>query len=444
MNNNAQNSHPTDMPYRVLILDDDIDFNTLLTDIFEQADYAVTSQTNPLEALELFRKNEYDLVVADQKMPDMTGADFMKHCKLIRPQVPVIMVSGYLNNDTIRELISEGVGGVFLKPLNIFSLLERTTSLIQESKKPAVAPAKETGEEPEHETDAKLGFSFRSFPCISSASTSFAQRIYSLRHFRSTLTLIGETGTHFRLICEDIRGFYPGEQEHFIYLEPDMMDPAQLQAQIETAKQQGAGRVTCVLLNLAKMSQADKKLAAALPKADGLFQSIGVPLRLIFCVNTDLDSLFDAGLIDENLYIMMGTSEVQVPPLRDCNADIGIMAQQIAIDFAREKGWPQTPRLIKAVRDFLRGQNWEQNYAELSETVQEIMLASSGDVLTLDLVQQVLQGQVTQSLRARFESYLAGRQADLVRAVALLLSGDRVGVATFFDVEQSAVASKLQ
>jgi len=141
---------------------------------------------------------------------------------------------------------------------------------------------------------------------------------------------------------------------------------------------------------------------------------------------------------------MMGTSEVQVPPLRDCNADIGIMAQQIAIDFAREKGWPQTPRLIKAVRDFLRGQNWEQNYAELSETVQEIMLASSGDVLTLDLVQQVLQGQVTQSLRARFESYLAGRQADLVRAVALLLSGDRVGVATFFDVEQSAVASKLQ
>ena len=112
------------MPHSVLILDDDADFNSLLTDIFEQADYVVTSLEDPIEAVDVFVENEYDLVVTDYKMPEMTGAEFMKEVKLLRPEVPVIMVSGFLENDTIRDLISEGVGGVFLKPLNIFSLLD--------------------------------------------------------------------------------------------------------------------------------------------------------------------------------------------------------------------------------------------------------------------------------------------------------------------------------
>ena len=111
------------MAYSVLILDDDADFNSLLTDIFEQADYEVTSLLDPLEAVDVFREKHFDLVVADHKMPCMSGAECMKVIKEMKPEVPVIMVSGYLENDTIRELISEGVGGVFLKPLNIFSLL---------------------------------------------------------------------------------------------------------------------------------------------------------------------------------------------------------------------------------------------------------------------------------------------------------------------------------
>jgi DNA-binding NtrC family response regulator len=111
------------MPKKLLILDDDSDFNSLLTDIFEQADYEVTSIEDPLVAVEVFQETHFDLVVTDHKMPEMTGTEFMKKIKEIRPSTPVIMVSGYLENDAIRDLISDGVGGVFLKPLNIFSLL---------------------------------------------------------------------------------------------------------------------------------------------------------------------------------------------------------------------------------------------------------------------------------------------------------------------------------
>lgn len=431
------------MPYRVLILDDDADFNSLLTDIFEQADYVVTSLINPSEAVEVFRENEYDLVVADHKMPDMTGAEFMKHCKLIRPEVPVIMVSGYLDNDTIRELISEGVGGVFLKPLNIFSLLERTNSLIEENKKQADLSNEEQSEDSERESDAKLGFPFRSFPCKSSASTNLAEKLYSLRNFRSTLTLIGEAGMHYRSICEDIRGFYESDQEHFIYLSPGTVDRNQVIALIEKAKENGAERVTCVLLNFEEMSESEQKTAGTLPKIKSEFQDSGVALRAIFCVSRDLDSLLNEGLIDDNLYILMGTAEVRVPPLRECQADTGIMAQQMVVELAREKNMPAVPRFEKAAREFLSEQRWEGNYEALQHTVQKMMAADPGDVLTLSQVKSQFQGAEGASSRVRLESYLTHRQVDLVRAGAILFSGDRARVANFFFTDVSVVASKL-
>jgi len=296
------------MPNSVLILDDDADFNSLLTDIFEQADYAVTSITDPVEAIEVFRDTHFDLVVTDHRMPEMTGAEFMQQVKLIRAEVPVIMVSGYLENETIRELISEGVGGVFLKPLNIFSLLERTKELIEEAKKHEHAPQGDEASDAESKMDAKLGFTFRSFPCKTGASTAFAERLHFLRNFRSTLTLIGEKGMHFRAICEDIRGFYGSDAEQFIYFSSDSFDQAGTASAIEEAKNQGAERITCVLLDVDSMNDDQKKLAVTLPKSDGDFSDPEVTLRAIYCVRGDLDSLFDERLIDENLYIMMGTA----------------------------------------------------------------------------------------------------------------------------------------
>ena len=198
------------MAYRILILDDDTDFNSLLTDIFEQADYLVTSLEDPHKAVDVFENQDFDLVVTDHKMPEMTGAEFAKIIKKMKPEVPVIMVSGYLENDTIRELIGEGVGGVFLKPLNIFSLLQRTAELIDDTKQTQQSDSLKADVAV---VENSLGFNFHSFPCKSQTTINFAERLYNLRHFASTLSLIGGSGTHFRQICEDIAGFYESEKE---------------------------------------------------------------------------------------------------------------------------------------------------------------------------------------------------------------------------------------
>lgn len=432
------------MAYRVLILDDDADFNSLLTDIFEQADYIVTSLLDPIEAVEVFKGTQYDLVVTDHKMPEMTGAEFMQVIKGINSKVPVIMVSGYLENDTIRELIGGGVGGVFLKPLNIFSLLERTAELIEEAQKLSRIPESEDGPGNEETSQTKLDFAFRSFPCQSKASVEFAERLYNLRNFKSTLSLIGETGSHYRAICEDIHGFYENDKEQFIYLSPSSFDAEQVISMLEDVKNADAERVTCVLLEMELMSDEQKKLACSLSKCEGVFEVVDMPLRTIFCISGDLDCLFDEGLIDENLYILMGTAEVRVPNLRDCPVDIAVMAQLLIVDIVKEKELSTVSRFEKSALDFLRKHPWENNYEELRATVRQVMDTKPGDVLSLAAVVAAVQSNEAATPRARFEARLSSARVDYVRAASILFGGERARVAAFFGADTTAIEATLK
>ncbi len=125
------------MPHHILILDDDQTFNDLLSDVFNQGGYQVESFLQPKEALKTFGDNDFDLVVTDHEMPGLSGVEIVRKIRALDKDMPIIMVSGKLDEASIRELINEGVNGIFLKPLNVFSLLKKTGELIE---KKAQAP----------------------------------------------------------------------------------------------------------------------------------------------------------------------------------------------------------------------------------------------------------------------------------------------------------------
>jgi len=155
------------MSKKILILDDDVDFNTLLTDVFNQAEYEVISSHDPQEALNLIQEQPVDVIVTDQRMPNLSGVEFFREIRSIHENLPIIMVSGYLDSDTTRDLINNGVNGIFLKPLNIFSLLKRTSELLVESETSKKRGSDDLvineSEGPEYNN--ALGFAFQSFPC---------------------------------------------------------------------------------------------------------------------------------------------------------------------------------------------------------------------------------------------------------------------------------------
>lgn len=426
------------MAYKVLILDDDADFNSLLTDVFEQADYTVVSMLDPLEAVDVLRDNHFDLVVTDYKMPGMTGSEYMKVAKEMKPEVPIVMVSGYLENDMIRELIGDGVGGVFLKPLNIFSLLERTAELIEEARKNdnGVAQNAEDGGKPSQ--SPALGFPFSSYPCKAPLSVRFAERLYGLRNFKSTLSLIGGPGTHYQRICEDIRGFYDTDAEHFIYLAPENFTEADTLSLLVKAQEAGADRVTCVLIGLERMNESQKKLAISLAKGVDGFDVDDLNLRSIFCVSGDLDTLLDEGHISEDLYILMGTAELKIPALGDCSLDIPLMAQQLVVELAREQKRASVPRLDEAASRLIQTQSLPGNYEQLRQVVLNLLEGTKDDVFVVSALQKSLDQSFVVPPRVRLEMFLSEQQGDYTRAALALFNGDKAKVAKFFgtDIDQ--------
>ncbi len=431
------------MPYKVLILDDDGDFNSLLTDIFEQADYIVSSIQDPVEAVEIFKAENYDLVVTDHKMPDMTGARFMSVIKELKPEVPVIMVSGYLENNTIRDLITDGVGGVFLKPLNIFSLLERTAELIDESLKLKKAGLDTGGDVSDDAPLLDIGAEFKSFPCKSIASIEFAEKLYGQRNFKSTLTLIGEPGMHFRAICDDIQRFSDPKIDSFVQFDSSSFNESQALSMITAANVGDVERVTCVLIETEQMSDTQKSLAVELAKFSGSFSDLDVKLRTIFCVAGDLDELFDEELIDEHLYILMGTAEVTIPSLRECALDVAIMAQQIVVDLLSDKGKSTMPVFDGSARNLFRQYAWPNNYKELYATVQAVIEMSDAPVYTQTEIHQVLRSKQEVSPVTQLARVIEDARVDLIRAVLILLGGSRAKAANFFGVDQSAIDAIL-
>lgn len=346
------------MAKRILILDDDADFNSLLTDVFQQADYDVTSIQDPQKALEIFRDQTFDLVVTDQRMPTLTGQEFVRELFKMRPGMPVVMVSGYLDNETIRTLIREGVGGIFLKPLNIFSLLKKTAELLEKAEEEAGGDAA-----------SHLGFPFHALPAKAEKSKAMAERLYSLRSFKSNLLLVGAEGAPFEELCTDLCGFDSEVKEELLVLHRQQLSQPILLRQLQGLGDQGCGRVTMMVVEAHSMTDPEKAVIYAMAKREGLFGKLPLQIRFVFCLHQDVDSLYDNGLIDEGLYLFLGTTEVRIPALGECPEDIPILARQILFEEAREKQMPAEPELDSTGRDYLRKQPWKGHVAELRRTL---------------------------------------------------------------------------
>ncbi len=429
------------MGKRILILDDDSDFNNLLTDIYAQADYEVVSERDPEAAVVLFRNDHFDLVVTDQKMPGLSGEEFIREIKRLKPEVPVIMVSGYLDNDTIRNLIREGVGGVFLKPLNVFSLLKRTSALIESSQADRERP---TGARPaENESgdfEHGLPFSFESYPCRAGASLEFAKKLHALRGFKNNLVLIGEDGTDLASLLEDIRRFDTEAGEAFAMMEPDELNEASLLQALDEAQQGGANRLTLMIARPDQMYPEQTDVVYAAAKKKGSFQAYELPVRCIFFVNEDIDVLYDKDKIDDNLYMFLGTTEVKVPPLSDIRDDLSLIARRVIKSEAARQGLSALPELESSAASYLREREWPGGMLELKRAVRAAVGSSNGAPIT----REVLEEASTRAGNARLDGIpnlnhlLQLRRNDYLKAVYRLSGEDPELTAQILGVEGNA------
>jgi PAS domain S-box-containing protein len=129
----SQSAVPPPGKEQILFVDDEDALIELANDMLTRLGYRVVTKTNPIEALETFRKNpdQYDLVITDMTMPNMTGDMLAKELMKIRPNIPIVLCTGFSHKINHQRATAIGIKGFLMKPLTYLILAKAVREALE-------------------------------------------------------------------------------------------------------------------------------------------------------------------------------------------------------------------------------------------------------------------------------------------------------------------------
>lgn len=109
--------------HRILVVDDNKDFADVFCDILRANNYKAESCYGGVQAVDLVRKNPFDILFLDIRMPEMDGIETLREVKKIRPDTIVIMMTGYSLDEMVHKAIEEKASEIIYKPFEIEKVL---------------------------------------------------------------------------------------------------------------------------------------------------------------------------------------------------------------------------------------------------------------------------------------------------------------------------------
>ncbi len=392
-------SEPGKTPGRahVLVVEDSSVFREMQDLLLRQAGYQVSSHENPHAALAAAGKQAFELVVIDYELPDMNGEQFMHELRKLQPEIEVVFVSGSLTEELVVRLGTQRVSGIFHKPTNPKTLLEKIDETLARhgardtearvgsrspvsparrgsSQSPVSLPAVEPGAE-------RLAYTPRYLIGKSDSFREFTHRLWKVRDFRAVLMLQGEPGSPFELVAREIAEISIFRDGPIMVCEAARFEPRRLiEVLAPSLLSHDAG--TLVVTGVESFTTEQQKTLENLMTGRDVFLPFARRFRLVLAATAELSERVDSGTFGETLYYKASALSVTVPPLRDMRGDIVANAEHILARH-REAGHSATPLAIAAdAAGWMAAQDWPGNYAELARTVLNAVRFVQGDELT--------------------------------------------------------------
>ena len=119
-------------PRHILVVDDDELVSEYLGALLEAESYDVKVVNEPVAALNYFKEHpdEFDLIVTDQVMPGLTGVEIAQSILELRPDLPILLITGYSEKISAKNAESFGLSGFFSKPINENQFLDKINNLV--------------------------------------------------------------------------------------------------------------------------------------------------------------------------------------------------------------------------------------------------------------------------------------------------------------------------
>src|SRR6185295_7406246 len=111
--------------FRILVVDDEPAQREMIAGFLKKQSFEVSAAESGAKAIELFRQDSFDLILTDQKMPNLSGLDLLQAVRKINPETPVILMTAFGSIEAAVSAIKGGATDYLTKPLNLEELLYR-------------------------------------------------------------------------------------------------------------------------------------------------------------------------------------------------------------------------------------------------------------------------------------------------------------------------------
>jgi DNA-binding NtrC family response regulator len=387
---------PTGEMVKILIVDDEKNIRYTLREILEFENYAIDEAKDGEEALEMIRKNEYNLALCDVKMPKMNGIELLEKVMQLGKEIEFIMISAHANIDLAVEATKKGAYDFIQKPpelnrllLAIRNALDKST-LLAETKvlkrkiskiydivgeSPAIMQVKETIDKVAP-TDARV--------LITGPNGSGKELVAKWLHDKSQRA----AGPLIEVNCAAI----PSELiESELFGHEKGAFTSAVKQRIGKFEQANGG--TLFLDEIGDMSlSAQAKVLRALQEHKitrvGGDKEIKVDVRVIAATNKDLKEQIKKNQFREDLYHRLSVIVIKVPPLKDRLDDIPLLVDKFLNDIADEYGQAKTKISPEALQK-LQTYDWSGNIRELRNVTERLVIMSIGEITESDIEKYV-------------------------------------------------------
>ncbi len=382
------------MPKKILVIEDEAAIRRVLVKILseESSDYQVEESEDGLAGIEKIKKEDYDLVLCDIKMPKMDGVEVLEAVKKIKPEIPMVMISGHGDLDTAVNTMRLGAFDYISKPPDLNRLLNTVRNALD--RKELVVENKKLKKKVSKKYEM-IG--------ESKAITQIKDIIEKVAPTDARVLITGPNGTGKEIVAHWLHEKSERSKANMIEVNcaaiPSELIESELFGHVKGAftsankdragKFEAANGGTIFLDEIGDMSlSAQAKVLRALQENRiqrvGSDKDIKVDVRVIAATNKDLKKEITDGKFREDLYHRLAVILVKVPALNDRRDDIPLLINHFTKKIADEQGTAQKTFSDKAIK-LLQDYDWTGNIRELRNVIERLIILGSSEVSEEDV-----------------------------------------------------------
>lgn len=388
------------MKARILIVDDEQDALDLMREVFEKKGYTPITALNGLEALNIVKQQEPDVILTDIRMPEMDGMELLRVLTKDYPHIPVIMVTAHGTIETAVDAMKMGAKDYILKPIRINEILskvERITqlnSLIKENEY-LLSKLKQT-------------YDFTNMVGKTEKIRKLFELVKDVAATNTTVLIQGESGVGKELIANAIHYNSPRAKRPFVKVNCGVLAESLLESELfghvrgaftgairdKIGRFEMANGGTLFLDEIGDISlNMQLKLLRVLQEGEfervGGTETIKVDVRIIAATNKDLKKAMEEGTFRQDLYYRLNVIPIYVPPLRERREDIKYLTYHFIEKFNKIYG-KQITEIEPEAMEILERYDYPGNIRELENLIERIIVLNKKNVITVkDLPESV-------------------------------------------------------